>query len=338
MKRWYQLDNETKTRGYNQISDATGIMPYAVEKDWWVVQTLSLLFEMDMRNFLVFKGGTSLSKAWNLIERFSEDIDIAIDRSFFGFDGKLSKKQRTNLRKETSKYITEIVYPGLLERFHANGLSEVTLNIEEPKTSDQDPRVIEIYYPNVIPSPGYLQPKVQVEIGGRSLREPYSIRTFSSLVDEYYSSAEFAQAPIDIPSVNPERTLLEKIFLLHEEFQRPAGKIRVNRLSRHLYDIYQLSKTEYAKKIFINKSLYEEIVVHRHFFTRLGGVDYNLHNPQSINPLPPPELFDAWKTDYKTMQTNMIYGNSPDFDEMIDDIRKFISHLNNVSWKMDAVF
>jgi hypothetical protein len=118
----------------------------------------------------------------------------------------------------------------------------------ESKDSDQDPRIIELYYPNVIPHPGYLEPKVQIEVGSRSLREPFSIQTFGSLIDEYYPEMDFAQASINVPTVNPERTFLEKIFLLHEEFQRPAEKMRVNRLSRHLYDIYHLSKTDFAEK------------------------------------------------------------------------------------------
>ena len=86
---------------YRQISNKTGIPVFAVEKDWWVVQTLSVIFEMEVAQHLVFKGGTSLSKAWRLIERFSEDIDLAIDREFFGFNGDLGKNQRDKLRKTT---------------------------------------------------------------------------------------------------------------------------------------------------------------------------------------------------------------------------------------------
>lgn len=338
MSKWHNIPKQTKINAYIQIAEKTGMSTFAVEKDWWVVQALAIVFEMEIEKHLVFKGGTSLSKAWGLIDRFSEDIDLAIDRSFFGFEGDLSKNQRTNLRKDTNTYISEIFYPELERKFQEKGLMDVELKIAEAESSDQDPRIIEIYYPHVIEPPGYLQPKVQLEIGGRSLRDPYSIKTFSSLVDEHYPDKEFVQAAISIPSVNPERTLIEKIFLLHEEFQRPSEKIRVARLSRHLYDIYQLSRTEFAEKAIANKELYETIVTHRHLFTRIGGINYNLHQPQYINPLPPPDFVDAWKADYKTMQEQMIYGDSPGFDVMIEEIKAFVAIINKLDWKMNSEF
>jgi hypothetical protein len=88
-----------------------------------------------------------------------------------------------------------------------------------------------------------------------------------------------------VPTANPEKTFLEKLFLLHEEFQRPDDKMRVNRLSRHLYDIYQLTRAGIEITAINNKELYESIVVHRHKFSKVGGVDYNLHNPSTINPI-----------------------------------------------------
>ena len=98
-------------------------------------------------------------------------------------------------------------------------------------------RIIEIYYPNIIQKPDYLEARIQIEIGCRSLKEPFTIRPISSLVDIFYPHMEFALPSIQVPSVNPERTFLEKIFLLHEEFQRPKEKMRSDRLSRHLYDV-----------------------------------------------------------------------------------------------------
>jgi len=150
MNKWHKIDKKTKIRAYNTIAEKTGMASYAVEKDWWVVQVLSIVFDMEIGKYLVFKGGTSLSKSWNLIERFSEDIDLAIDRKFYGFDGKLSKKQRTDLRKKANKYITDIFYNELIEKFKEKGFDDVEFNIEDAISSDQDPRIVEIFYPNVI--------------------------------------------------------------------------------------------------------------------------------------------------------------------------------------------
>ncbi|PKQ63227.1 hypothetical protein BZG02_10800 [Labilibaculum filiforme] len=339
MNRFYNISSEKKVIVFNELSSKTGLPPFAIEKDWWVVQTLAIIFEMEIGKHLVFKGGTSLSKAWNLIERFSEDVDLAVDRSFLGFDGELTrKKEITKLRKESNRYITELFFPELSAKFIVKGLTDVKLALVDAKDSDQDPRIIEVYYPNVIPSPGYIQPRVQIEIGCRSLKEPFSEREFSSIVDETYSEALFSQKSIKIPTVNPERTLLEKIFLLHEEFQRPIEKIRVDRLSRHLYDVSQLSKTKFADIALADKLLYETIVNHRYRFAKLGGVDYNLHQPQSINLIPIPEMINAWEKDYNTMQEQMIYGESPSFKEMIEQLKNFTERIHAIPWTINGTF
>ena len=159
---FYNIPKEDRLAICQNVESETGIPDFAVEKDWWVVQTLKIIFEMEIAEHLVFKGGTSLSKAWKLIERFSEDIDLAVDRRFFGYSGELSKKQLTKLRKETSSYISGEFYPKLQERFKKNGFKGVGFNIIPAESSDQDPRIIEIYYPYVTKSPGYIQQKRRV--------------------------------------------------------------------------------------------------------------------------------------------------------------------------------
>ena len=102
MNKFFSIPDKDKAEILRDASERLNLPAYAVEKDWWVVQTLSILFETDLKDHMVFKGGTSLSKAWNLIERFSEDIDLAVDRAFFGFKGELKKKKRTKVRKASN--------------------------------------------------------------------------------------------------------------------------------------------------------------------------------------------------------------------------------------------
>ncbi|MGH7240456.1 MAG: nucleotidyl transferase AbiEii/AbiGii toxin family protein [Candidatus Saccharimonadales bacterium] len=338
----FNLLPETEKRNvYQQISNTTGMMAFAVEKDWWVVQVLAVIFdEMDVGKHIIFKGGTSLSKAWKLISRFSEDVDLAIDRAYLGFGDDLSKSQRTALRKAAGAFTCEKFRNDLETMISAKGFGpDIRINVVEAKDSDQDPRIIEIYYPNTIVSPGYLEPKVQIEIGCRSLKEPYSIQPINSLVDDHYPGSVFAQSHLHIPTANPERTFLEKVFLLHEEFQRPKEKMRVKRLSRHLYDIFKLSGTPHFEKALSDRSLYETIVEHRYKFTRVGRVNYNLHAPQTINPLPIPELIKAWQNDYQTMVEQMIYEpHPPSFDEIIDQITNITRRINNLEWTLKKTY
>src|SRR5690606_41590948 len=122
------------------------------------------------------------------------------------------------------------------------------------------------------------------------------------------------------------------LFPLHKECQRPREQLRVDRLGRHLYDVYQLSKTEFATNAIHDKELYETIVNHRYVFTRLGGLDYNLHQPQYIRSVPPLDFDEAWKSDYRTMQEQMIYGDSPAYEDLV----KGIQNLDRKSTRLNS--
>lgn len=107
MIKWLNVPDPTKRNAYIQIAEQMGMSAFAVEKDWWVSRTLDIIFQMPIAANLVFKGGTSLSKAWKLINRFSEDIDLAIDKEFFtGYKGDISKTKITRLRKKAGAYTT----------------------------------------------------------------------------------------------------------------------------------------------------------------------------------------------------------------------------------------
>jgi predicted nucleotidyltransferase component of viral defense system len=338
---FYTTDKAEKLAIFNAIAADKRMTPFAVEKDWWVSRTLDIIFQMDIAKHLVFKGGTSLSKAWKLINRFSEDIDLAIDKEFFeGYKGDISRTQISKLRKEAGIYTTGTFFEELQAEFQEKGFNELTYKIVDTGESDQDPRIIEIYYQNVVSQPTeYVLPRVQIEISCRSLREPFSIQTFGALVDESYADKEFAEPLFEVPTVNPERTFLEKLFLLHEEFHRPAEKMRVDRLSRHLYDIYHLTKAGIAEKAIKDKGLYETIVSHRYKFSRVGEVDYNLHNPKTINPIPVTEKIDEWKADYAKMKEDMIYEeNKPDFDKLINNLNYLRTQLQALDWQFELEF
>jgi predicted nucleotidyltransferase component of viral defense system len=335
------IDSNEKVAIFNAIATEKGMTPFAVEKDWWVSRTLEIVFQMNIAKHLVFKGGTSLSKAWKLIHRFSEDIDLAIDKDFFeGYQGDISKTQIKKLRKEAGKYTTSTFFEELKEGFHKKGFTQLKFKIIEAIDSDQDPRVLEIYYPYVIASSSeYILPRVQIEISCRSLREPFTVKTFGALVDEFYQDKDFGETLFEVPTVNPERTFLEKVFLLHEEFHRPVDKIRVDRLSRHLYDIFQMSKAGIDDSAINDKELYETIVAHRYKYARVGHVDYNLHNPKSLDPTPVEAVFKAWEEDYAKMMEDMIYEEpKPTYTELIAYIKVLKEKLNKIDWIFELKF
>ena len=276
-KIWEQISADEKRKIFQEISTELNIPSAAIEKDWWVVRTLELVFQTEIAPHTFFKGGTSLSKAWNLIDRFSEDIDLALDRKFLGFEkanAEMSGSQVAKLRRHSLKYISEKYFPLLQKTFHDAGFTDVKLQLNEIKSPDEDPVKIEVSYPAVTEKSEYLPPRVLIEIGSRSEKEPFSEKQFSSFVGEHFKGKDFADSSITIPIVNPERTFLEKIFLMHEEFQQPEDKVKVDQQSRHLYDLEKLMDTEFGKKALADKNLYQHIVEHRRTITPLRGIDY----------------------------------------------------------------
>lgn len=329
LKDWFGLSPQNKSNLFEETARRMDLpVAAAVEKDWWVVITLDMIFQTEIAPQTVFKGGTSLSKAWSLIDRFSEDIDLALDKKFLGFDKEMTASQVTKLRKHSFKYLSNIFLPQLGQKFQENGFDNLELQIIDGRSPDDDPVKIELKYPSVTESATYLPSRVLIEIGSRSLIEPFAVRQFKSFISEQFPEQSFADEHINVPTVIPERTFLEKIFLLHEEFQQTHDKIRTDRKSRHLYDLEKLMDTEFAINALSDKDLYWHIVEHRRTMTPIRGIDYANHIPSRIKILPPDDFMDNWKKDYQQMQLSMIYRDSIPFEKLIDRMTELNYRIN----------
>ena len=327
---WLNLSKEDRQTTLNNAYKKVGLPPKSIEKDWWVTMTLRALFQCGCAGHIVFKGGTSLSKAWNIIERFSEDIDIAIDRKFFGFDGELSKKQINNLRRASCSYISGQLKEELDNKLKEAGISGYSVSVAETEDTTKDPQIIEVHYDSLFNAGSYIQEKVLIEIGARSLIEPSKDVQLRSILANTFPDAVFADDYYSIPTVVPQRTFLEKAFLLHEEFQKPAEQIRVNRMSRHIYDLEKMMDADFAIDALNDRELYNTIVAHRSTLTKMKEVDYTTHTPDKINFVPPLNVIDLWKADYESMQKNMIYGKSLPFDKLMDRISELNKRFRSV--------
>ena len=163
--KWLELQEIDRLRVLNEIKARTGFDLYIIEKDWWIVQTLRLVTQMSIAEHLVFKGGTSLSKAWGLIDRFSEDIDLVINREFLGFSGDISRTQVGKLKNASNKYISGDFLLSLQKAFDDKGFKNVQLLIVDGKAPDDDPVKIAVVYPTVAEYSTYVQPRVLLEKG-----------------------------------------------------------------------------------------------------------------------------------------------------------------------------
>jgi predicted nucleotidyltransferase component of viral defense system len=329
------LSKKEQLELYQQAHDTLGLSKIIIEKDWWVTTVLRALFSLPYSENLSFKGGTSLSKCWNLIERFSEDVDIAINREYLGYGGSLTKAQiSSRLRRAACSFVREKLQFDLAKQLEDNGLNpndfEVKVNITTVSTTD--PEIIEVEYSSLFAEENYIKRKVIVEVSGRSMSEPLQAVTLQSMMDEVFTNEEFTEKPFEVQVVIPQRTFIEKICLLHEEFAKPQELIRTERMSRHLYDLAQIMDSPVAEKALEDKDLYNSVVEHRRIFIGLKGFDYNTLSPKTISIIPPENIIDLWKADYETMQNTMIYGNSLPFNRLIDKIKQLNEQINRIDW------
>ncbi|MFV0500926.1 MAG: nucleotidyl transferase AbiEii/AbiGii toxin family protein [Bacteroidales bacterium] len=332
-----QLPDKEKIELINQMHNETNLPQVIIEKDLWVTAVLRALFELPYADNISFKGGTSLSKCWNLIERFSEDVDIAINREYFGFTGdsftirQISKE----LRKKTCKFIRETLQFDLHKSMLNNGIPHNLFSVSMDITpiTTVDPERVFVEYQSVFVTDKYIKNTVILEVSGRSMKEPIEKIRIESFIDKYFSNAAFSQQPFEIIVVVPERTFWEKVCLLHEEFSKSTDNIRVERMSRHLYDLARMMNSSVRINALTNQDLFNSIVSHRSMFIPISGFNYDTLTSKSINIIPPENLIDSWEKDYNKMQT-MIYGeNILSFKEIIGQLVLLNEEINKLNWE-----
>lgn len=286
MNNYFQLSKEQQQMVFTQTANKTGLPVQAVEKDLWVTAVLQMVFSLPIADHLVFKGGTSLSKVWKVIRRFSEDIDLAIDPSIWGFEGDLTKKQIKRLRKASSIFVRDELCQSLQRAVTETGMEKWLLVEADPDGEGDgtypEPRVIHIRYRSLFDEDlPYLHSEVKLEVGARSLLEPTAEATVTSIVEDALPISTIVKQVV-IPTALAEKTFLEKAFLLHELFSSQTSR-EANRKSRHLYDLAQMMSTDIATRAIANDELWNTIHHHRELFTSMRKMQSPLSHLISTN-------------------------------------------------------
>jgi len=333
--KFIEIDSKEQKQILQQVQIHTDLDMQVIEKDWWVTQVLHALFSLHYAANLSFKGGTSLSKCYNLIERFSEDVDIAVNRDFLGYGGELSKTQISDkLRRASCSFVRNNLQYDLKKQLELQDISDQYFSVKVNNTpiSTTDPEIIELIYQSSLKKVNYVNNMVKIEVSGRSMNVPTQIVEINSLIDSTFPEAIFTEKPFSICVVTPHRTFIEKLCLLHEEFAKPAANIRSERMSRHLYDVCQIANTPISEEALSDKELYNAVIDHRRRFIGLQDFDYATLKPQMLNIIPPNNVLQLWKEDYTKMQQTMIYGNSLSFEELMKRIVELNRYINAIDW------
>lgn len=329
MEAYLALAPEARRQLCEEISAKIGLAPASLEKDFWICWTLRELFALPKwGDHLTFKGGTSLSKGWGLISRFSEDIDVVIDRDFLGFPGDdPSSGDLKRLRAECSKQIKTILLPEFREHI-SRGLKTAegwSLEMATPE-EDRDEQTVLFKYPSEFGGQErYVRSAVKIEFGARSDVDPNLHPGIQTLIAD--AGGLTSGAPkFKIRTVAPKRTFWEKAMLLHEENHRPERRPKP-RLSRHYYDLWCLINAGVADEAMKDAGLFKRIADHRQHFFRHTWMDYSTLSPGSLKLLPSKDHEEEWRRDYHSMQ-DMIYNDRPEFDEILKHVHKFQNTFN----------
>lgn len=338
MNAFLQFPAERRLDAFLEVNRALRLDAESVEKDFWVCSSLRNLFTLPgIGQHLTFKGGTSLSKAWKLIQRFSEDIDLIVDKEILGFGGDAapdkapSKKQRKArleaLVEASREWVQGTLQPALVDRLEA-ALGDTDWQLEvDPDMPDG--QCLLFRYPSVFPAgaAGYVRPVVKIELGARSDDWPHESKTIAPYVIEHFPALD-PDAACRVRVLAAERTFWEKACLLHEETFRPADKPRKLRMARHYYDLWCLLRAGVGDRALADTALFQRVAEHRELFFRYSWVDYSTHKPGTFRLSPPESHLDTWRTDYQEMLGPMFFGDTPAFDEMMAAAAEFEKTFN----------
>ena len=335
MNSFIQLSSDERNLYCRQAAERMEIpLPAAViEKDFWVCWTLNLLNEIpELKGNITFKGGTSLSKAWGLIERFSEDIDIAINRKVFGqepphgAENATSNTQRKTrleeLEDKNATFIKEVLLPILHEKIagHLNP-ADFTLRLIG-KGNEVN---IEFEYPGTLKNElGGLLPVVLIELVPRADEIPNEERKITPIIYEVFEDL-LGEGSFNISTLTPERTFLEKLLFIHETLE--GFNKGSERKSRHYYDLLKLYKAGVFERIKNNRELLQMVVEHRQTFFRYNTLDYTGILSIGVRVLPKKESWTDWRGDY-TRTAVMIYNNIPSFEELMSFAEQLENEFN----------
>jgi len=312
---------------FQVTAKSMAVDPLVIEKDFWVVVVLKALFENKAPTSFVFKGGTSLSKAFHLIERFSEDIDITIDRKSLGFPlsydemSALSRNARERLLKRMQQTCSEFVGTKL-KNFLQDSLAPL---IKEPfriQQSESDGQSILFYYPTLESQTSYISQRVYIECGIRGSMEPAENASIKPYVSEIMETK-----PVQIHVLSPLRTFWEKATLLHAEAHRPNEKSTPIRLSRHYYDLFMFERSLYGKSAMSNISLLKDVIHHKTFLFPCTWAQYKIILQKGIKLVPDDKKLREIKADYDQTKI-MLFNFTPEFNDIISKIKEMEVTIN----------
>lgn len=318
---------------FRETANSRGVTPIIIEKDFWVCWTLKRLYENpELAPYLTFKGGTSLAKAYGLIERFSEDIDLTISRDAphvnevsnlmeADISGKERRRRLDLLTEEKAPlFVEQVVLPNLAAGIsHALGRP----NGWEIVLDEKDKQTLLFRYPKTLDYTGYIQPQIKLEFGARGEKEPNESRSVQAYIAESLPQL-FNDCIIQVPTLAAKRSFWEKVTILHALHH---GSKQRDRMSRHYYDTYMMAEKGVADVALENVELLEQVVLNKSLLFRDSNASYETAIIGSLRLVPGEELLAVLKKDYEAM-SEMFMSEPSRFDKIITKLCELENRIN----------
>ena len=322
-------------------STHTGYPAHVVEKDFWVTYLLDTLFNrLTHAHRLMFKGGTSLSKCYNLIERFSEDIDLSLNMEDLGFGGdkapheiaklpeskKKAEKEIDKLKLAGEAFLRDSLLPMLLDQITADigSAKEWSLSIDP-----NNPENILFHYPKSLNTSEYgdqyVKPVVLIESGTKAAHEPIERVEIKAFIEAAIAEIKTS---CGVNVLSPKRTFWEKATILHAENNINKPERVKERLSRHLYDLVMLYRSDIGKEAMKDTDLLAKVAEHKKFYFRSGAANYDDAKPGTLKIVPHDAILQAFKQDYEKMGS-MFSGEILSFESIISELHELENSINS---------
>ncbi|HNW08271.1 MAG TPA: nucleotidyl transferase AbiEii/AbiGii toxin family protein [Verrucomicrobiota bacterium] len=333
-----QISQRQRAELFESAALKTGMGAVILEKDFWVCWTLKELFRLpDIGEHLIFKGGTSLSKVFKVIERFSEDIDVSIDRGWLGFGGanepeagasnKEKQRRIEALKAACQQKIASVLQPALDKAIKAKVGADEKWSL---RADDEDPdqQTLMFDYPSSFApdTAGYIRRVVKIEMGARADHWPSETKTITPYVAEEFPRG-FREPSAEVKVLSAERTFWEKATILHAEFHRPAEKPMPDRFSRHYCDFHELIRKCIGASATAKLDLLARVAQHKNLFFKTSWARYGEAAKGTLRVVPPEHRLKALRDDYARMQ-QMFFGEPPDFDKIVALLKQWESDFN----------
>lgn len=327
-----QLPREEQAGIIQGSAPNLGLVSTVLEKDVWVCWTLARLFEMPGHPPMAFKGGTSLSKAFNAIRRFSEDVDVTLDYRGFGlgfdpFGEKNSKTQIERFGKDLNARVGQYVGDAVKPHFQRI-LNDQFVGKNCKIEIDDKGQTLRLYYPSILDeTPGYVGNSVLIEFGGRNIIDPNEPHTIQPYLAQVVPGVNFPVA--DVIVLSPARTFWEKATLIHVECNRKKPRAKDERMSRHWHDLAMLADHDVGRAALVDRALLADVVKHKKVFFHSSYANYDACLSGGLRLVPSEPLLGELRADFKKMcDAGMFYGAPPSFDEIIDRLRRLETSIN----------